>query len=495
MTESPLPPKPDPATSPAATSQPLPAWALVVMALLAGAATALGAVVWLSRDLPVPVPTADADQVAETAGQETSVAQVPVDETPTAADLAALELLAEATGVQLGAEDPLRDTAESAAELGTRPPSEDPPPDLPVRIVAEPAELRVWDNTKVRMHLEFRPDAPHFERFVWHFEDGSQPVTGVEVTHTFAESVRDRHVTVEAHRTGQDPLIVSRRLPVERLDVVPLSGEAPTELGVGDKRGTRLLMVSGDLDPIQAEALAKTADRLEVQVVLMATDEASTALLLPLLEQHSPGTALVAWSVRRTVVDPQALDEVADVPLLRILRDKGGEVQPLQQGQRSLPVVAVGQVALTAVDTRADTVAEPELKRARDGLQLAAAYPTSLLLSARPLTMLRDGELIADRAYRLYEYALRNQVGAVVSTRSGVAYDGRFGGLAVIGVGQLGNTDCARLAGHDSCQPPTVSLVEVTGKNRLTVLHLLAPDFTRVIQPRDLPAEVAKVRR
>jgi hypothetical protein len=495
VTESPLPPKPAPAASPVATSQPLPAWALVVMALLAGAATALGAVVWLSRDVPVVVAPPDAAQAAETAGQDAAVAEAPLDETPTAADLAALELLAEATGVQLGAEDPLPESAQTAAENGSRQAGEDPPSDLPVRIVAEPAELRVWDNTKVRLHLEFRPDAPDFERFVWHFEDGSQPVTGVEVSHTFAESVRDRHVTVEAHRTGQDPLIVSRRLPVERLEVVPLSGEAPAELGVGDKRGTRLLFVSGEVDPSQSEALAKAADRLEAQVLVMAGDEASTARLVPLLEQHSPGTALVAWSVRRLVVDPQALDEVADVPLLRILRDKGGEVQPLQQGQRSLPVMAVGQVALTAVDTRADTVAETELKRARDGLQLAAAYPTSLLLSARPLTMLRDGELIADRAYRLYEYALRNQVGAVVSTRSGVAYDGRFGGLAVIGVGQLGNTDCARLAGHDSCQPPTVSMVEVTGKNRLTVLHLLAPDFTRVIQPRDLPAEVAKVRR
>lgn len=450
----------------------MPPWALAVMALLAGAVTALGAVLWLQA--PPEIEYIQPDVAAETAeGDAAGAAELAESASPTEEELAALQAL----------------EATETVALDPQPAADAPVPDLPLRIVAEPAELRVWANTTVRMHLEFRADAPQFERYVWHFEDGSQPQTGEEVVHTFAESVRDRHVTVEAHRSGMDPMIVSRRLPVERLGVVPLGGDEPAEVGVGDRRGTRLLLVQGAFTAELADALARRADQLQVSAVVVAGNDADAQLVGGALQTHSAGTALLRWRTSQASIDG------AQEPLLQIVRDAGGDVQPVAGASKGAPVLSLGQTALTAVDTSGETLAEADLRAVRDGLQVAAAYEASLLLSARPLTLLRDGELIADRAYRLYEYALRHQATAVVSARSGVAYDGRFGGVAVVAVGNAGADDCTRLAGHDACQPPSATLLEVVGRNRLKVLHLLAPDFAQVLQPRDLPAEVGKVRR
>lgn len=468
MSEPPPPPSPLPNTG-----SPLPPWALAVMALLAGAVTALGAVLWLQSPPDIEYIEPDGAVVASTAGSDAAGAELAESASPTAEEMAALAAL----------------EATETVALEPAPAADPPVADVPLRIVAEPPELRVWANTTVRLHLEFRADAPQFDRYVWHFEDGSQPQTGEEVVHTFAESVRDRHVTVEAHRSGMDPMIVSRRLPVERLDVVPLGGDGPADVAVGERKGARLLFVQGALTEPLAEALARRIGQLEVSAVVVGGSQADAALLASALQLHSAGTPLLRWRINAESLDGQ------QEPLLQIVRDAGGDVQPVTGASKGAPVLSLGQIALTAVDTSGETLAEADLRAVRDGLQVAAAYEASLLLTARPLTLLRDGELIADRAYRLYEYALRHQAAAVISARSGVAYDGRFGGVTVLAVGSAGTEDCTRLAGHDACQPPSATLVEVVGRNRLKVLHLLAPQFEQVLQPRDLPAEVGKVRR
>lgn len=359
----------------------------------------------------------------------------------------------------------------------------------PLHISADPDQLRVWSNTKVRLKVEVDGDEK-FSQFVWHFEDGSDPVVGVEVEHTFAESVRDRHVTVEGRRSNGPAVVASHTLAVERLAVVPLDKEADTDTeALPERQGTRILWVAGDGDAGVRTAVAEAASGLQVDAVVIAADVSDTTALDSAIAVQAPQAAVLAWSIDEPVAGGERR------PLLQLLRDPGSAVSEVQIGDRASGVLAVRDLALVGVDTRGQTIDEAELKRLRGALQAAAAYTGSLLLSPRPLTQLTDGELIADRAYRLYEYALRQQISGVVSATSEVFYDGRFGGLAVVSVGRDTHSGCARILGHEPCQPPSITLVELGDHHRLKVLHLLAPDFDRAATGAELPAEAGKVRR
>ena len=358
-----------------------------------------------------------------------------------------------------------------------------------LHIDAEPELLRVWANTAVRLRA-VAPEGSALDHFTWHFEDGSDPVVGREVEHVFAESVRDRHVTLEARGADAKTVVVSRLLAVERLDVVPVDGgtEAPDDQ-VPAPDGARLLFAGGALDATAAGDVARAAARLHADVVVASGDAASAAALSEALGREAPAAALLHWPV-----EPSGPDATIE-PVLRILRNPEERLTPVLRGDHDTGVLALGELALVAVDSRAANVGEPELRHLRDALQVAGAYSASLLLSARALTALVDGEVIADRAYRIYEYALRHRVQTVVSSASGVGFDGRFGGVGVVAVGAAQPATCARLAGSQSCQPGSLSLVDVSARGKATPRIVLGPEFRRAAPRRMLPAEVGKVRR
>ncbi len=356
--------------------------------------------------------------------------------------------------------------------------------DKGLHITAQPAELRVWANTEVRLRV-VNDGTATYDRYVWHFEDGSDPVSGLEVIHTFAESVRDRHVTVEALRAGQAPVVISHRLPVERLAVVPVDGESlhaqATELPA--PVGARLLFAAGPMTPEVLEATAAAARRIHAEVVV-ATDPAAAQTLSIQL----PDMAVLVWPTEPSPTE-------ANPAPLRIVGNPEARVSPLHKGARDLGVFTLGELALVPIDTRAETVSEPQLKQLRDALLAATAYPATVLLTARPLTLLRDGELIADRAYRIYEHALRQQVTVVISFASEVFYDGRFGGQQVVAVGRAQPAECARLTGTDACQEASLTVVDVSPRGKIAVQVLTGATFERVLSRQELPAEAGKVRR
>lgn len=357
----------------------------------------------------------------------------------------------------------------------------------PLHIEAEPAELRVWANTRVRLRVE-SDDGQEFDKYIWHFEDGSEPVQGVEVEHVFAESVRDRHVTMEAFRGGV-ATVVTRRLPVERLEVVPLDGDGATPLEVlPNSAGTRLVVAGGTIDESRAAQVVRAADRADAELLIVAADAASAQAVSDAAQKHAPTLAILHWSLTIGA-------EGEASPPLTILRDPASKLAHVARGERDLGVLALGELAIVAADTRAETIAEPELKRVRDALVVVNAYHSSLLLSARPLTLMRDGELIADRAYRLYEHALRQQTNLVVSATSGVFYDGRFGGVFVVGIGAAQVQGCPHLLGSEACQVDSLSAIDVGARGQIAVRVLVGADFSQVFSRRQLPAEVGKIRR
>ena len=395
---------------------------------------------------------------------------LPVDSTPTAAPSA---LPAPATAGQAPAKRPVAD---------------DPEPLL--RIVAVPGTLRVWSNTKVKLSVTLAPGLPPFDRLVWHFEDGSDPVAGTAVEHNFAESVRDRHVTVEAFAGNAPAQVFSRTLPVEKLEQAPLEADAAPALPTPPARtGTRVLFVAAPSTQASRSAIAATATASQAQAVVVVAAAGDLAALDSLLRAALPHAAVVQWHTEVTG------DEAQIVPLLEVVRDPDQRLVDVRVGDRSTGVLAIDDVALVPLDTRGEVVAEPTLAAARIALQAASAYPTAFALSPRPLTPLRDGELIADRAYRLYEYALRHQVTAVVSATSGVFYDGHFGGVIVAAIGVATQEGCARLLGSDDCQLPAITVLQAGERHRVKVLHWIGATLDRLAGEADVPAEVGKVRR
>ena len=357
-----------------------------------------------------------------------------------------------------------------------------------LEILAQPAELRVWANTRVR--LSVRTSQP-FERLIWHFEDGSEPAPSsaaeaLVVEHVFAESVRDRHVTVEGIRRGQPPVIATLRLPVERLEVLATDGgERPDAQRLPPARGTRLLLVGGQLAGDQAAQVAAVATDIGAAAVIVAADAASAQRLVDTVDAGALAFAVLHWPLQ-----PQA----GELPLT-VQRDPGQALSAIRRGERDLGAFALGDLGLCAVDTRAAVIAEAELKRLHDGLQWTSGYRASLLLSARSLTPTRDGEVIADRAYRIYEYALRHQVSAVISAQPGVFYDGRLGGVRVIGVGEAFPLACVRPLGAAACQAGSLSVVDLAEKGP-PVLHVLTgAGFQSAMARHALPQEVGKIRR
>lgn len=472
-------PNPQPGLLPGLRSRLKPAlpW---LMGIVAGAVAVWALQTWRSTGVSGPSPTGTASSVGRAAAGADSPrhpgSSASLPEAATGGhDLAAAATASAAPQGDTG-ERPDRAPGQEIADKSAG----------PLRIIAEPATLRVWSNTAVRLRVEVLQDV-EFDKFIWHFEDGSAAVQGMEVEHTFAESVRDRHVTVEGVRRGQPAVVATRRLAVERLEVVPLDG-GEGEVKTPAKRGTRLLVVVAASGEEICQAVAAAAAQAQVDAVVAVGEPPDIDALEVHLGQVAPAVPLLRWSIEPPGDGQQE-------KILEPVKDPNQQVTDVQIGDKSSGVFAIGDLALVAIDTRGETVGEPELKRAKQAMTAASAYPGTLLLTARPLTLLRDGELIADRAYRIYEHALRQAVTAVVSATSEVFYDGRFGGLALVAVGRARLESCPRLTGQDACQQPSVTLLELGEKKRLQVLHLMAPTFTVPAQSRDLPAEVGKVRR
>ena len=361
----------------------------------------------------------------------------------------------------------------------------------PLAIDTEPDALRVWHNTAMRLRVVPRvEEAGRWLRFVWHFEDGSRAIEGETVLHVFPESVADRHVTVEAFRRDGSRLVVSRRLPIERLAVVPIDGEVDETPKLPRARAGRFLLV-GAGDESSLAALWAAVQQAGV-VAVVAVGPASWAdSVARSASSGLPDAAVLAFDdAVEAEGKPAAQGEGASPPLLRVVRAAVGAVAELPESG----ALVVGEIAIVPFDSRPLVVGEPALAALRRDLRLAAAWPALVVLTPRPLAALRDGEVVADRAYRVYEHALRERAIALVSTTSGVAWDGRYGGLAAIAVGQLRPNGCARLTGSDVCQPSTATLLEVR-ESAVRSWHLQGPKFHRWLSGEDLPNSVGRYRR
>lgn len=442
--------------------------AVAVLAIVA----VLGWQAWTSRDSEIRTPAALASS----------------DATEQAAPLAGEATTTDQRGVDARSRSPHGDEAETAPV----PPivvDQRPAARAPVKITATPAALRVWHNTRVRLVAAPGPDTA-FRRFVWHFEDGSDPVEGASVEHVFPESVTDRHITLEAHRSGSKPLVISKRLPIERLLVVPVDGGAPKLRPVPKVRGLRVaLLGAGAVAPSPSVLRRLLALHVSAFVVFGSAPAAgSTAQALAKMDSATP---LLHVDTTLANIEVPLPDSALDRPPITVVHDPLGRITAAPGGRTWV----LNHVAFVVHDSRPLATTEATMLALQRALQVASAYPVAVLLSARPLSPLIDGEQVADRAFRIYEHALRSNVRVAVSASSGVAYDGRYGGLGAVATGQIAPLGCARLAGSDHCQAGTVTLLDLAAKGNPRTYHLRQPSLTAWLDAAVLPPAVGKYRR
>ena len=359
----------------------------------------------------------------------------------------------------------------------------------PVKITATPVALRVWHNTRVRLHAEPGPDT-QFKRFVWHFEDGSDPAEGAAVDHVFPESVTDRHITLEAHRASGQPLVISKRLPIERLAVAPVDGDASLEKPVPGPRGLRMALLGAGAIAPPAAALRRLL-ALKVDAIIVFGSAPAAGGAAQILAQLDSSAPLLHLDTTLASIEVPLPDTALERAPLTVVHDPLGRVSAVPGGS----TWTLGHVAFLVYDSRPVVSSEAAMLALQRGFQVASAYPAVVLLSARPLSPLTDGEQVADRAFRIYEHALRSNVRAVVSASSGVAFDGRYGGLSAVSVGQLTPLGCARLAGTDHCQSGTATLLDLAKTGAPRTLHLRRPSLTAWLEAAVLPPAVGKYRR
>lgn len=362
--------------------------------------------------------------------------------------------------------------------------------EAPLRIVADPEHLRVWHNTRVTLRAE-PGDGRVFTKYVWHFEDGSDPESGEVVAHVFPESVGDRHVTLQAWDEDGTKLVVSRTLPIERLDVVALDGVDSAVQELPAPKGVRLLLV-GELDEAWVPQLGRLAEGSKADAVITMSSQ-SAQILARRWRPEDPLGLLPIVVVPAGAAHEDAPEPPAPSRPLFVQRDVAGRIKTLVSGTSEVAVLQ--GVALVAHDSRSDGHDEVAVVRTFRGMQAASAYDATLLLTARPLAAFADSEAIAESGFRLYEHALRTRVRAVVSGASGLAWDGRYGGLEAVSVGTLAKGACRRLKGHDDCQSPTVTVLDVPRSGRVRAWHLRAPNLQTWLTSGELPSAVGKYRR
>ncbi len=479
--------RPEGPTKPAATG---PVRAIVVAIAVCGGA----ALWWLTQ-----TPRDEAEPTRATAPTASSTA--PTDDSsnpqpnPTMAAQADLDPAAEPLAADGNQDD--SDPAGGAAGSEAAATSSGSPS---LRIVAWPERLRVWANTRVALRVEATGtgdgEAASFERFVWHFEDGSAPAEGRALEHDFPESVRDRHVTVEGFRHDGSREVASLRMAVERLEVVPVDGEAKAgEAPRPERSGPRLILVGGRAPADQLEKGLKVAFAAGASAVIAWTDAATAEAIAIAATAIDPNVPVLLVRMPRADADTIAVDEApAAAALLEVVRDSAGRVTPLGRSG-GIEALAIDGVAFAAVDTRGATVAEDELAALSQRLEFASAFPHTLLLSPRPLAPYSDGDMVADRSYRIYELALRNGNCAVLSGSSGVAWNGRLGGLVAVAVGSLHADPCHRVLGETSCQAATITLLDVPAIGRIRASHLQLHEPHAPLAGAALPPEVGRYRR
>lgn len=304
------------------------------------------------------------------------------------------------------------------------------------------------------------------------------------------------------------------RLPIERLDVVPL----PSEAADGDNAVTPAAPGSdAAVGSLSAGGIGAAIPGPEGAVRLAwvrgppPSGSAGRTLTTWLLGSSGvrallvggPASAATGWVEGLRERDRDAPLAVAHVAgegpgaPLRVVHDPESRL-PWGDADGGLLVVdGVALLPLASADTAPD---DARVAGLASRLSDAAPYTSRIIVSWKSLSAWTDEDPELPLAYRIYEHALREEAHAFVSFAANVPCDGRYGGLTAVSVGPAergANEPCHALRGSRTCVPGAMTLIDVPRDGPLRVRHAgpTAAGAVRALGDDAFPATIGRYRR
>lgn len=387
--------------------------------------------------------------------------------------------------------------APTVDAAGAEPMAGDPTEALGLYWSWEPSVLQVYRPTALHLKVDAFPSGHDGARCTWTFGDGTEPVEGCAVSHTFGGGLADQQVKLRLDQSdGAWELVSTRVVPLERLSVTSVAdgGEATTAPGAlpePPKPAPTSFRVAFLADSAGVEAAGAAAttviDGLRPNLVVhvggivpagggdAAWDAARDAIERPAAGANVP----LAWAVSPTDVGEGARVKRPSLTLL------DGEGYP----ERYTFTFKGAFFMVISSDPR-DGLDDDDLAWMRRALDGAQIYESRFVVSYLPLHKFADeGAGVLNDKFRVYELLLRARVTALVSAGYRTFFKGRYGALAVLNVGTPAARG-GRLSGSDATQPGSVAVMDVVGGVPERVFAVEAPGWDRTFDEAYLPETV-----
>lgn len=352
-----------------------------------------------------------------------------------------------------------------------------------------PEQLDVMRATEVKLSARWDGAQDGSYECLWDPGDRTGALRGCEITHTYETGLADRKVTLNVMVGGETVFNEARSLPLERLSVKDLPGDAPTRLPpIADGKSVRVLLWAafsapdqGDLKAVR-KALESSGATHAVLFFNMRVDGAATRGLIDSLQEET-GVAFmpvfcggmagdgVGWKLPPTFVPHGRAN---DVPY-----------------RHSAIADGIGYVVLDSRETGNDVAQEKWMLERLQEMRVAAHR---IVLSCRPMESLTGEAREMTPQFRYYEKLLRGDISALVSSGDPVFYHGGYGDLSAISAGCATGVP-GTIAGTETPQEKTIGVLDLQPGKKTAAWSLSATAPDKLIGPDIYPRKVGNYER
>lgn len=418
-------------------------------------------------------------------------------------------------------------TDHSSHSTPTTPSKTSPTPLLPtpkvdeVSIVVKPAQLRVMQATQVT--LSARIPAGRKVHYEWTIDGQKRPRDVPLVVATF-DGRRDARVRLLVWDDNGFKRLVERRIPRERLKVVPMAElestmkilEAIPPAPAGKDGDFRFAVISDSNGPYgsipQGEgvpaAIRQLTESIKPRFVIHNGD-----MIAGQKRGISREQLLQMWeSYHQSVTLPL---ERANIPLIPVpgnhdsdpnLLDRAVYIEQWKERPpRGLNMISDRHYPLNYSFTYQgsyfvvlDSIApfdKKQLAWLRRELRRGRIYKHRFVFSHLPFERFLDTDYGTLRhKFELYEALIKYDVTTFFSAHYEVYYKGKYGDLSVVSTGILAGT-CRKLIGQEDCQGQSFVVTDVSADETLRIFAVRGPRFSSIFDDFLLPDKVGSYTR
>lgn len=415
-----------------------------------------------------------------------------------------------------------------------------------------PSTLDVYRDTEVTFRVGDTETYPETWTFTWDFGDETPPIDGRAAAHTYTGGQRDYLATLTVTNGGALVYEGTRKVPLERLRVVPLDEDDAVPEFAPDLRipppppegdtSFRFVVLSdsnasyGSIEQgaYVGRAVASIIERVHPAFVVhggdmiagqrrgLARDHVErmwdgyhAAVTAPLL---SAGIPLLPVAGNHDAA-PGYVDRQVFVEQWTRPEHRPRDVTLVDESRYPLAYTFTYEGAFFVVmDGAVGRVSEEDLRWLRKQLASARMYTARFVFSHVPLRKFTDvqfGDVVnreeahealrepavedyveqpgLEKHFRLYNLFLETGVDLFLSGHYEVYYKGLFGSLRVVSTGNVAGTRRA-LSGQAEGQGPSFVVIDVVDGKLTNVFAVRGPDFRERFDESTLPLEVEDYR-